>query len=213
VSYLTRFLENLGFMGKPTDKTDKTPITVPESEVSSVLSVPSPSDTKKPAPVPSSDPEYELPQSAPDMDSLDLGAPPSVIRLDSIPVPGVWRDNLASWAIPWRQKWADRAERYQAAGALWIVAEWRAFCETADEFEAAKAAGEVIEHQPPAPSDDAAAIEASLGWALDARWSWSELVESGRRHNAAVVSRPAAREPAPEPPISNTESQQLTMFK
>jgi hypothetical protein len=60
MSYLTRFLEISGFMGKPTDKTDKTPLEAPETEVSSVLSVPSPRGSIESAPIHAPDPEPKL---------------------------------------------------------------------------------------------------------------------------------------------------------
>jgi hypothetical protein len=72
----------------------------------------------------------------------------------------------------------------------------------------------VIELQPPDPSDDVAAIQAILVWPLDDRTSWAELIESGRRHNQAVLSRSAAKEQAPEPSVSAADSlQQLDLFK
>ncbi len=44
-----------------------------------------------------------------------------------------WRDSLADWPTPWRQKWGDRAEAYQVAGLPWDLAERRAFDETVQE--------------------------------------------------------------------------------
>ena len=84
MSYLARFLDISGFMGEPTDKTDKTPphepLTLPESRregVSSVLSVPSPIDTKKRAPA-------AAPPSWPELAALRWGPalndpPPDII--------------------------------------------------------------------------------------------------------------------------------------
>ena len=40
---------------------------------------------------------------------------------------------VATWAIPKRQAWADRAESHQAAGKGWKEAEWLAFEATAGE--------------------------------------------------------------------------------
>jgi hypothetical protein len=214
VSYLARFLENRGFMGGPTDKTDKTPPGATETEVSSVLSVPSPGETKKSAPIPEPVPQSDLCLPAPHRDPLDPGVPPSGIRTEPIPAPRGWRDGLGWWPIRWRQKWADRAEALQVEGKTWQEAEWQSFLETVDQINAAEAASEVIEFTEPAPSDDAAAIQAILAWPLDDRTSWAELIESGRRHNEAVLARPAAKEQTPETPASIPDSlQQLDLFK
>jgi hypothetical protein len=132
------------------------------------------------------------------IDQFGPWGPPSVIRSDSTPAPDVWRDKLAWWPTEWRQRWADLAEALQVAGMSRQEAEGQAFRETVDQIRAAEAAGEVIEFTEPAPSDDAAAIEAILAWPLDDRWSWTELTESGRRHNEAVLSRPAAIEQTPK---------------
>jgi hypothetical protein len=53
---------------------------------------------------------------------------PGCIPPNPIPAPCVWRDNLAWWPIPWRQKSADRAEALQVAGKPWQDAEWQASC-------------------------------------------------------------------------------------
>ena len=40
------------------------------------------------------------------------------------------------------------------------------------------------------PSDeDVTALDAILAWPIDDRTSWAELIEEGRRHNAAVLAR------------------------
>jgi hypothetical protein len=125
-----------------------------------------------------------------------------------------WRDSLGWWPIPWRQKWADRAEALQVEGKTWQEAEWQSFLETVDQINAAEAAGEVVEFTEPAPADDVAAIQAILAWPLDDRTSWAEMIESGRRHNEAVLFRPAAREQTPKTPASIPDSlQQLDLFK
>jgi hypothetical protein len=51
--------------------------------------------------------------------------------------PPSWRACIAVWPIPWRQKWADRAEAHQVAGLAWDVAEHQAFQETIHEQRAA----------------------------------------------------------------------------
>jgi hypothetical protein len=33
------------------------------------------------------------------------------------------------------------------------------------------------------------ALDAILAWPIDDRTSWAELIEEGRRHNAAVLAR------------------------
>jgi hypothetical protein len=53
-------------------------------------------------------------------------------NLASIPDRSVWRSVVATWDIPRRQQWADRAEQYQVEGAPWNVAEWKAFNEVKD---------------------------------------------------------------------------------
>ena len=55
------------------------------------------------------------------------------IASEPIPDPTVWRSMVATWAIPKRQAWADRAESHQAAGKGWKEAEWLAFEATAGE--------------------------------------------------------------------------------
>ncbi len=45
---------------------------------------------------------------------------------------------LSQWPVPWRQRWADRAENYQCAGLDWKEAEQKAWNETLAEH---------IEHQ------------------------------------------------------------------
>jgi len=55
------------------------------------------------------------------------------IASEPIPDPTVWRSMVATWAIPKRQAWADRAESHQAAGKSWKEAEWLAFEATAGE--------------------------------------------------------------------------------
>jgi hypothetical protein len=62
-------------------------------------------------------------------------------------------------------------------------------------------------------AEDSAAVDAILAWPLDDRTSWTEMIESGRRHNEAVLSRPAAKEQTPESPVSIPDSLQLTLFK
>lgn len=46
-----------------------------------------------------------------------------------IPDRSVWRSVVATWDIPRRQEWADRAEQLQRAGKPWDLAEWQAFVE------------------------------------------------------------------------------------
>jgi hypothetical protein len=139
---------------------------------------------------------------------------PGCIRPELIMGSCGWRECLGWWPLGWRQRWGDRAEALQVEGKSSQEAEWQAFLETVDQINAAEAIGEVIEFTEPAPSDDVAAIEAILAWPLDARWSWTELTESGRRHNEAVLSRAAAKEQTPKTSISIPDPlQQLGLFK
>ena len=55
-----------------------------------------------------------------------------------------WRKVVALWSIEWRQRWADLAETYQAAGDPWDEAEWFAFLATEDAIAAAEARGERV---------------------------------------------------------------------
>ncbi len=48
---------------------------------------------------------------------------------------------LAGWPIPWRQRWADRAEAHQVEGLGWREAEQRAWHQTKAEFDAASGPG------------------------------------------------------------------------
>jgi hypothetical protein len=148
--------------------------------------------------------------------SLSEAAPePEVlgcIRPDPIMDSPGWRKSLRRWPIPWRQRWADRVEVLQVTGKFWQEAESQAFLETVDQINAAEANGEVIEFTEPAPSDDAATREAILAWRPYEDWSWTELTESGHRHNEAVLSRPAAAQQATEPPVSIPDSLQQPIF-
>src|SRR5262245_19995452 len=51
---------------------------------------------------------------------------------EAIPDRSVWRAVVATWDIPRRQAWADRAERYQLDGKGWREAEWLAFHDVKD---------------------------------------------------------------------------------
>jgi hypothetical protein len=133
---------------------------------------------------------------------------------EPIPDPCVWRDSVAWLPVAWRQKWGNRTEALQVAGKPWQEAEWQACREIVDQIQAAEAAGEVIELTEPAPSDDEAAIQAILGWPLNDRTSFAEILESGRKHNEAVLSRPTENEPDSKGPTSAPDSlEQLTLFK
>jgi hypothetical protein len=98
-----------------------------------------------------------------------VAGPPVPSEWHGAPLDGHWRDAIAWWPIPWRQKWADRAAAHQAAGIAWDVAEYWAWRETLKELDAFEAVGGLVEYQEPAPglSDcDALAQIDRLHWGV-----------------------------------------------
>jgi hypothetical protein len=56
-----------------------------------------------------------------------------------------WRETVARWPVPLRQRWADAAERFQAEGKGWREAEWSAYLD---------AMTHIHEHEATAPEHD-----------------------------------------------------------
>jgi hypothetical protein len=81
-TYESALLEISGLRGRATDKTDETPLTAPETEVSSVLSVPPPSDEKKSASVSKAGPGPLPPfWVAPDLTADEVAALDAILAI------------------------------------------------------------------------------------------------------------------------------------
>jgi hypothetical protein len=94
----------------------------------------------------------------------------ALTKLTKPPDRSVWRSVVATWPIPERQEWADRAELHQAAGDPWNVAEWKAFQEMTRPPELERPEVEILPAEELASPDGRIGVIPSEGLTRALRW-------------------------------------------
>jgi hypothetical protein len=126
--------------------------------------------------------------------ALELGPISNHTVLMAATTKAFWRNFINYWSVPLRQRWADLAEQYQAAGKSWKRAEYDAFVEVMKYCQSNQSAHDTALINPDSPRfvgcitlthDDE--IRHYEDYDTSTCFVSSELLDHGRIHNSKCI--------------------------